>query len=270
MSLFWRRFYAGLRRIAPGCITQSQAIAFNMFLTLFPMMLLLLGVVAQSARLRAAFLVTVQHLGSVLPPGAPQVLAQFLNRRGFDGWRWISYGLVGTLLAGTQMMRLTIEGLRMVHRDPRRTGFWSLNLRALLLLSATIAPWLLTASLIVFGKELRAWMILRYGVPVFVRALWSALYVGVALTIAAIVLTVVYRVGRPVAGTWRSVMPGAVLATVLWWGISSGFGVYMRHMPYGAAYGGLAAAIGMMLWMQLTVTIVLFGAAFNAERLAAT
>jgi uncharacterized BrkB/YihY/UPF0761 family membrane protein len=36
-------------------------------------------------------------------------------------------------------------------------------------------------------------------------------------------------------------------------------------MPYGAVYGELAAAIGLMLWMQLTSTIILTGAAFNAQ-----
>jgi uncharacterized BrkB/YihY/UPF0761 family membrane protein len=39
-------------------------------------------------------------------------------------------------------------------------------------------------------------------------------------------------------------------------------------VPYGAIYGGLAAVIGLMLWMQLTATIVLLGEAYNAESLA--
>ena len=37
-------------------------------------------------------------------------------------------------------------------------------------------------------------------------------------------------------------------------------------MPYDAVYGGLAAAIGLILWMYLTAMVVLLGAAFNAER----
>jgi uncharacterized BrkB/YihY/UPF0761 family membrane protein len=30
-------------------------------------------------------------------------------------------------------------------------------------------------------------------------------------------------------------------------------------------YGGLAAAIGLLIWMYLTALVVLLGAAFNAE-----
>ena len=36
-------------------------------------------------------------------------------------------------------------------------------------------------------------------------------------------------------------------------------------MPYDVVYGGLAAAIGLLLWMYLTALVVLIGAAYNAE-----
>jgi membrane protein len=36
-------------------------------------------------------------------------------------------------------------------------------------------------------------------------------------------------------------------------------------MPYDVVYGGLAAAIGLLLWMYLTAVVVLIGAAYNAE-----
>jgi uncharacterized BrkB/YihY/UPF0761 family membrane protein len=36
-------------------------------------------------------------------------------------------------------------------------------------------------------------------------------------------------------------------------------------VPYNIVYGGLAATIGLMIWMQLTATILLIGAAYNAD-----
>jgi membrane protein len=252
--------------VIPGCVAQTQAIAFNMFLASFPMMLLVLGAVASSMRLRVGLLDIVAHLGPVLPPGAMRVLVGFLTRRGAYGWQWMSLGTGGTLLAGTQMMRLIIDGFQMVYGERGRPPFWRHNLRALMLLVATIAPWFLTAWMIVFGKQMRAWMIQRLGWRAQVIApLWYALYLAVVLALAMVVLAVVYRVGRPGVRNWDAVLPGAALATVLWWGISSAFGLYVRHMPYGAVYGELAAAIGLMLWMQLTSTIILTGAAFNAQ-----
>jgi len=249
----------------PDCITQSQAIAFNMFLAFFPMMLLVLGVVASSQRLRGGVLDIVRQLRLVFPPGAEPALAQFLTRPGEDAWGWISLGSVGTLLAGTQMMRLMIEGFRIVYRDKDRPGFWSRNARALALLSATIAPWFLAATLIVFGANFRDWLISRSNMPLVVGALWTVGYISVELLLAMGVLMFVYRVGRPGSGSWGAVLPGAALATLLWWLVSSAFGFYMRRVPATAVYGNLAAAIGLMLWMHLTAAVVLLGAAFNAQ-----
>jgi len=39
----------------------------------------------------------------------------------------------------------------------------------------------------------------------------------------------------------------------------------VRKMPYDVVYGGLAAAIGLLLWMYVTALVVLIGAAYNAE-----
>jgi membrane protein len=51
----------------------------------------------------------------------------------------------------------------------------------------------------------------------------------------------------------------------MWWVVSIAFGFYLRTVPYNLIYGGLAVTISLMLWMQLTATIVLIGAAYNAE-----
>ena len=54
---------------------------------------------------------------------------------------------------------------------------------------------------------------------------------------------------------------------MLWWVVSIALGFYLRGVPYSLIYGGLAVTIGLMLWMQLTATILLIGAAYNAESL---
>jgi uncharacterized BrkB/YihY/UPF0761 family membrane protein len=43
------------------------------------------------------------------------------------------------------------------------------------------------------------------------------------------------------------------------------FGVYVRRVSYGVVYGGLAAVIGLIIWMQLSAVIIFLGAAWNAE-----
>jgi membrane protein len=219
---------------------------------------------------RGALLSIIGHLSPALPPGTERLLLLFLTRSGSHTWEWVSLGFGGTLLAGTQMMRLMIDGFTMVYGEPRKVRFWNYNLRALSLLITTIVPLLVTADLIVFGRQIRNWMLHVTLEPGLIAALWAILYAAVTLLMAMIVLSVIYRVGRPAVGSWVAVLPGAALATLLWWLVSVALGFYVRHVPYGAIYQGTADIIVMMIWMQLTATVILFGAAFNAESASAS
>jgi membrane protein len=231
------------------------------------MILVVLGAVAGSSAFRQALEGMIVRLRIVLPPGTLSILNNFLGKHPRQSWEWVSLGLGGTLLAGTQMMKLLMEGFRMVYGDKKPLDRFSLNVRALLLLTATILPSILIVNLVVFGRQVRNRMLHLSSMPVFIRLTWSALYIVVSLLIALAVLTVIYRVGRPGRPGLRNHLPGAEVATVLWWAVSIALGFYLRGVPYSLIYGGLAVTIGLMLWMQLTATILLIGAAYNAELL---
>jgi YihY family inner membrane protein len=266
-STFFQRFYRAVLRVFPSCITLTQAVAFNMFLAFSPMILVVLGAVAGSVAFRQALQGIIERLRIVLPPGTLGILNNFLSKNSTRSWEWILLGLGGTLLAGTQMMKLLMDGFRTVYRDPNELSPVSRNVRALLLLTATILPSILIVNLVVFGRTVRNRMLHISSMPVLIRLTWSALYVVVSLLIALGVLTVIYRVGRPGHHGLKAHLPGAEVATVLWWVVSIALGFYLRGVPYSLIYGGLAVTIGLMLWMQLTATILLIGAAYNAESL---
>jgi len=229
------------------------------------MILVVLGAVAGSAAFRQALQGIIDRLRIVLPPGTLGILNNFLGRNGLRSWQWILLGLGGTLLAGTQMMKLLMEGFRLVYKDEERPDAVSRHIRALLLLSATIVPSILIVNLVVFGRQVRNRMLHISSMPVLIRLTWSGLYIVVSLLIELAVLTVIYRVGRPGRQGLKAHLPGAQVATLLWWVVSIALGFYLRTVPYSLIYGGLAVTIGLMLWMQLTATILLIGAAYNAE-----
>src|SRR5215475_15031035 len=81
-------------------------------------------------------------------------------------------------------------------------------------------------------------------------------------------LIAIYRVARPQETSLRNVVPGAVVATLLWWLADVLFGFYVRRVPYSVVYGGLAAVIGLLIWMQISAIIIFLGAAWNAEAYA--
>ena len=192
-------------------------------------------------------------------------MSDFLVRREVNPWNWVLLGWVGTLFVGTQVMKLIMEGIHLIYGDRKRHSFLGRQIRGLLLFCVSIVAWLLAVALSVFGWPLRQWMSRGVGQSSLLRGFWTVVLPVVSMVLAIFVLALIYRIARPSATTWNSVLPGATAATILWWVINLLFGIYVRHMKYGPVYGGLAAAIGLMVWMEFSAMIVFVGAAWNAE-----
>jgi membrane protein len=252
-------------RIFPDCVTLSQAVAFNMFLAFFPLLLLALGLLSGTALFPEALKEIPNRLSQILPPGSVPVVAGYFVRRAVHPWRWILLGLGGTLLAGMQTMVGFMEGFRVIEGDLLEPSYWRRQVRALGLLCLTIVPMLSVVTLTVFGKQVRTWLIHHTDSPNLTHYVELLGYAAFVFVLAMGVLVALYRIGRPGHAGYMDLLPGAAVATVLWWAADISFGWYVRKMPYDVLYRGLASAIGLLLWMFLTAMIVLLGAAYNAE-----
>jgi membrane protein len=252
-------------RVFPRCNTISQAVAYNLFLAFFPTLLIAVGLATSPIGDRTNLFDMISDLTRLLPPGSQEIVSEFLIKRGPQAWKWALVGWAGTLLAGTQVMRLLMEGIQLVYGDRDRPGYLQRQLRSLLLLLITIAPLLVAAILGVFGRPLRHWVAYELDKSSAIQTLWGFFFHGTAIFLAMVALTVIYRVARPKESSLRNVLPGAMVATLLWWAADVGFGFYVRRVPYNVVYGGLAAVIGLLIWMQLSTVIIFLGAAWNAE-----
>jgi membrane protein len=66
--------------------------------------------------------------------------------------------------------------------------------------------------------------------------------------------------------SWRSSLPGATLATAMWFLTTLIFGLYVtRYANYSRVYGSLGAAIALMFWLYIIALSVICGAEFNAQ-----
>jgi membrane protein len=259
-----KKLFRTLARVVPQCGMISQAVAFNMFLAFFPILLVALGLVSRFLGGEGGH-EPATRLSEILPPGSWPLVSEFMLRHQVNALLWVLLGWVGTLLVGSQVMKLIMEGIHVIYGDRQRHSFLGRQLRGMLLFCVTIVGWLAAVVLSVFSHPLREWMTLRFGQPPLVRGIWNIMLPVVGLILAMLVLALIYRFARPSATTWRSVLPGAGAATILWWGLTLLFGVYVRKMQFGLIYGTLAAVIGLMVWMELCAMIVFLGAAWNAE-----
>jgi membrane protein len=261
----FRHAYRMFARVFPRCGMISQAIAFNLFLAFFPTLLIAVSLATSRIGGKTSLFDLISDLTEFLPPGSQTIVSEFLVKRGPEAWKIALLGWAGTLLAGSQVMKLVMEGIHIIYGDKEKPGFLHRQIRGLMLLLVTIAPLLGAAILGVLGRPLRRWIAHEIGKHAILQGWWNVFFPAAAFVMAMLALTVIYRVARPGETSLRNVLPGAVVATLLWWLVDVLFGIYVRRVPYGIVYGGLAAVIGLIIWMQLSAVIIFLGAAWNAE-----
>jgi membrane protein len=256
-----KKLFRTLARVIPQCGMVSQAVAFNMFLVFFAVLLTALSLVKSSLEGEGGQEIAMR-ISAILPPGSWQLISTYVLRPEVNAWYLALIGWVGTLLIGSQVIKLIIKGIELIYGDHATHSFLGRQIRGLLLFSLASVTWIVAVVLSVFG---RPWITAEFGNFSLVRNFFIVMLPVLAMILAMFVLALIYRVARPGTTTWSSVLPGAAAATILWWGVNSLFGIYVRKTQYGLVYGGLAAAIGLMAWMEISVLLVFVGAAWNLE-----
>ena len=264
LSFLAKKLFRTLARIIPQCRTLSQAIAFNMFLAVFSSLLGVLGLMSSSLRGDSGRELTLR-LSTILPPGVWELVSEFLLRREVTPWPWELLGWVGTLLVGTQAMKLVIEGTHFIYGDRARHSFLGGQILGLLLFCVMIGTWLAAVGFTVYSQPLRQWTPQEFGLSILVRSFWTVIVPVLGVILRMLVLALIYRVAEPAETTWRSVLPGAAVGAMLLWGLDLLFGIFIGKTQYRPVYGGLAAAIGLMLRLEASAMIIFLGAAWNVE-----
>src|SRR6059058_95349 len=97
--------------------------------------------------------------------------------------------------------------------------------------------------------------------------IWSLIRWPLAVAVAMLAFAGIYYVTPDVQHrSFRFVLPGAVVAVVLWLVASFAFSTYVsRVADVGALYGAFTGAIVLVAWMWLSNVALLFGAELNAE-----
>ena len=97
---------------------------------------------------------------------------------------------------------------------------------------------------------------------VFSIAKWPILAAVVALLFAALL----YEGPNVEHAGYRSLLPGAFLATFLWLIASALFSLYVANFgSYSNTYGSIAGVIVFLVWIWISNLVLLVGATFNVE-----
>jgi len=212
-------------------------------------------------------------LNQVVPPGTNTVVAEHFKEAGQRSNSLLVIATLLSLWAASSVMKSLMQGFHAAYRVPRSRSFWRETGIAIGMVFMAAVPLVSASALLVFGGQAE-----RMGLewlkvdPVLnpVAGVWEFLSRATRYLIAlGAVITItgtLYYFGPYRRQRWSAVWPGAMFATLLWFGTTLGFGWYVRHMAhYNVMYGSLGTGIALLVWMYLVSLIAILGCEFNAE-----
>ncbi|HSM84561.1 MAG TPA: YihY/virulence factor BrkB family protein [Candidatus Limnocylindrales bacterium] len=258
---FWQAFLHGQFSIA-------KAAAYSAILTLFPAFLVVTSVLEASHNTEGFLSQISGVVGWVLPPGSRAAALAFFQTKQHHATRILISASMVTLLAASGVMISWMEGFRKAYCLQNTWGFWKERAVAFYLVFLALIPLWFATILVAFGNQIETWVqseTMHLFKPLIIL-LWDGVRWAIALLTSTAVMSLIYHHGMPKTQSWRRVLPGAVMASLLWFPATMFFGWYVTHYAtYTVVYGSLSAAIALLVWLYIVSVIVLLGAEMNAQ-----
>lgn len=244
--------------------SQCAAVGYYGFLSIFPAMavfVLIYGIAYSPSQIEAQ----IQELKGFVPKQIFALLNTHLKDLAALRPSHLNFGLVlstlTALYAGSLGTRYLINLVHIASNTTPKGTYVFQVLRAIVLTVAVMAVSILSLLAIA-------------GIPLLVThlpfpkasealALWARWPILATLVVFSM-LTLYFIGGRRATHTVSTLLPGAILATVLWLGLSWGFSYYVQHFAnYNATFGALSAGVILMLWIYYSAFVIALGAAVN-------
>lgn len=248
-------------------LNTSKAAAYSGMLALFPALMVFTALLAQVPEGTSLVGEVRVSFEQFLPDDSMSLLQSSLEASRFHSVQLIFSATSLSVFAGLGVMLSLMEGFRRAYHLPRNSwSFWQLRIRALLLVPIVLVPLSLATLVLVFGRQIEAWVIdnARHELRFIVIFLWRMARWTVALLTGISVLGALYYFGAKRKEHWAWVVPGAATATLVWFPVTLAFGWYVtRIADYTKFYGSFGAGIATLVWLYITSFSALLGAELN-------
>jgi len=246
----------------------AAALTYYGVLSIFPALLAtvsILGLIGSSA-----IQPLLDNLSTVAPGPAKEILTsalQGLQSGGgsgplfivaLGGALWSASGYISAFMDASNAIYDIDEGRPIWKKLPLRIA---VTVLMVVLLAAGAVAVVLTGPVAEQAGSL-------FGVGDSALAVWDIAKWPVLVLIVSFMLAVLYYATPNVRQPGlKSVLPGGVLAVILWILVSVAFAFYVANFgSYNKTYGAFGGVIVFLVWFWLTNLAILLGAEFNAER----
>lgn len=248
---------------------RAAQLAYFFLLSLFPFLLFLTALlgtfVESSAALRARLL---EYFSAFAPTETQLLFSKTLDEiSASSGSGKIALGFLSGIWIASFGTGAIQEGLRLAYGVRETRPWWRAGLGTLLLTIAFVLLGAFTMGVVLYGGMIGRFLAANFGLGTAFHRTWQVLQWPLLLVFAFAFSALTYRFALDLrARQGRRVVPGSVVAVVLWLSASFGLRLYLFLIPsYSKVYGSLGAVAALLLWLYLTGVAILIGGEVNAE-----
>jgi membrane protein len=176
----------------------------------------------------------------------------------------ISIGFIISLWSGSTAMATYVNTITIAYGERDARGAIRSRLLALRLYLLQVFSGIILLPALVLGPTAIDQLLGKHLTPWLHHAV-TLIYWPIAALAALAILTTLYHLSVPHRRKWRSALPGAVFAMLIWVVGSWGLRRYVAFVfNRTIAYGTLGAPVAVLLFLYITALAVLLGAELNA------
>lgn len=242
--------------------------AYHFFFSLFPFLLFATSLIGLFVDQRTTLDAIMDQMARVVPDQALSLVRSVVEDVAYTEGKsgLLSIGLLLTAWSGANVFRSLMDTLNLAYDVQETRPFWK---RALLSMGAIVVMgvlMLVASTVMLAGPEILDWLGRRLRFPTGRVDLWMVLQYPIAFAILVLAFFMIYRFLPNLKQSWKQILVGSVVATVLWLVVTLGFRLYVANFgSYSDTYGAIGAVIVALTWMYLTMVVILVGGELNAE-----
>ena len=177
----------------------------------------------------------------------------------------LSLGILAAIWSGSNGMNALIKSLNRSYGLEETRPF--LIARTISIIFTLLLILLLVVALVlpVFGEQIGTFIFSYLGYEQGFLSVWNSIRWTIPPIIIFIVFMLLYWVAPNRKLYLKSVIPGAIFATLGWILTSFAFSLYVSSFGnYSATYGSIGAIIVLMMWLYFSGIILMLGGQINA------
>lgn len=241
----------------------SAQLSYYFMLSLFPMLLFLLSIVPVVGVEQSTIRDMIKE--HVPPDYAGQVSSIIGDIMSNASGSILSVGLILALWSASNGMTAIMNSFNVAYDVEDSRNFIVSKLFSVLFTLAMIIVLPIALILPTFGEQIGSLLFGPLGLGDQIKWIFNLVRVVLPLIIIFIAFMVLYTLAPNVKIKMKSVIPGAIFATIVFLGGSFLFGIYISNFAnYSKTYGSIAGIIILMLWLYITGFIIIIGAEINA------